>query len=49
MHATSPNSLREPEGHPMWEPNEIRLLRWFMRFAGVGIIDAIQKAMSAVE
>jgi len=22
----------------MWEPNEIRVLRWFMRFAGVGLI-----------
>jgi len=22
----------------MWEPDEIRLLRWFLRFAGVGIL-----------
>jgi len=22
----------------MWEPNEIRVVRWFMRFAGVGIL-----------
>lgn len=22
----------------MWEPNEIRVLRWFMRFAGVGLM-----------
>lgn len=22
----------------MWEPNEIRLMRWFMRFAGAGLL-----------